>query len=179
MKITIENAASTKAWVKSMNANGAAVHASMVAASEATAKEIEEQGRADIAAAGRFGPAWTDSLKSTVKDEGDAVSVVTTMEGARWRMFQEGGTQQGRPLLWIPLSHTDAVGIRSSKYPGELTRVDRPGKAPLLVAEDEPKYFGATSVTIPKKFHLIEITQHVGADIGARYTDAFKGLKDG
>lgn len=179
MKITIENAASTKAWAQSMESNGTAVHAAMLVASEATAKETEEQARADIAAAGRFGPAWTKSLKSTVKQDDDGVSVVTTMEGKQWRLFQDGGTQYGQPLLWIPLSFSNAVGVRMHDYPAPLFRVDRPGKAPLMVADDGPKYFGATSVTFPKKFHLIEIAEEVGSDMGARYAQAFEGLKNG
>jgi len=180
MRVTIENAESTEAWAKAMRGNSDIVREAMTVAGTETATEIQDRSRADIASAGRFGPAWTDSLNSTVEENDDGVAVVTTMEGPKWRLFEEGGVQQGQPLLWLPLSFSDAKGIRARDYPGELVRVDRAGKSPLLVAPgDGPKYVGLASVTIPKKFHLTEISQAVGAEIGARYAEAFKGLSDG
>jgi hypothetical protein len=68
-------------------------------------------------------------------------------------VFQEGRVIHGKPLLWIPLSFSDAVGIRARDY-GPLFRVDRSGKSPLLLSpkDGEPKYSGHEQITIPKKF---------------------------
>jgi hypothetical protein len=89
----------------------------------------------------------------------------------------------GKPMLWIPLSFaSDAVGIRAGEYPGSLFRVNRAGKAPLLMTRQgkgpaEAKYFGKESVTEPKKFHLVEIIKEVSSEMPGLYRDNFRRLK--
>jgi hypothetical protein len=117
--------------------------------------------RADIRRAGKFGGRWTEGFQGRVTEGGGFVKISFTQKVPYWKIFQTGGTIRGNPLLWIPLSFArDAQGKRASEYPGRLFRVDRPGKAPLLMTPGQPaeaKYFGKESVKIPKKFRTIEI----------------------
>ena len=180
MRIVIENSNSTARFTKAQKANGALMREAMLIEGKRTASEIQERGRSDIAAAGKFGAAWTQGFVSQVEETSDGAVIATTMSGPRWKIFQEGRTIKGRPLLWIPLSGSGAP--RSPRdYPGGLFRVDRTeaGKAPLLFsnADGKPKYHGQPSVTIPKKFHLIEITAAVTTGVGARIRKTFKGLR--
>jgi hypothetical protein len=146
---------------------------SIKSAADTAAENILERGRADISGAGRFGARWTDGLTAPVTEEADGI-VITVREAVQyWRVFEYGATIKGKPLLWIPLSFAvEAQGVRASDFPGRLFRVDRKsGGAPLLLSADDkqPKYFGKESVTIPKKFHLIEIIQDVAQLLGALY----------
>jgi len=179
MKVTVNDHGTTAKATAAMANNGNLVREAMHGAAAVTAQETQAKCRADIAKAGNFGTNWTNRLTSNVKDTATGVDVVTTYDGELWRTFQTGRVVRGKPLLWIPLSFSDARGIRSSEYPGELVRVDRAGgKAPLLISttDGQPKYFGKESVTIPKKFHLIEIAQAEGAEIGNRYEQSFARL---
>lgn len=125
---------------------------------------ITPLARADIKRAGRFGDRWSNGFVGKVTEGGGHVKVSFSMPSdppmRHWRVFEFGATIRGKPLLWIPLSFAkDAQGVMARDYPGKLFRVDRAGKAPLLLGGKPatPKYFGKTSVTIPKKFHLRDI----------------------
>lgn len=125
-------------------------------------KYVEKRGAADISKAGKFSARW--HMRGAVTEGGGNIRVSFLMPTGspmrHWRVFQYGATIRGKPLLWIPLSFAkDAQGIRARDYPGQLFRVDRAGKAPLLLGGNPatPKYFGKESVKIPKKFHLVEI----------------------
>ena len=179
MKIVIDDHGTTAAFAADFTNNGKIVRQAMNEAGAQIAEETQAKCRADIAQAGRFGPRWVNGLTSTSKESGDGVEVVTTFEGELWRTFQTGKVVHGKPLLWIPLSFSDAANTRAKDYPGELVRVDRAGgKAPLLIStsDHQPKYFGKESVTIPKKFHLIEIAQDVGRGLADRYSTNFERL---
>ena len=152
--------------------------ATRAAASDA-AKEIEHRGRDDISRAGKFGSRWTSGFNATVSEGGSNVRISVTEDVPYWRVFQHGAVIRGKPLLWIPLSFAkDAQGVRARDYPNQLFRVDRKGgKAPLLMTPGkpaQPKYFGKESVTIPKLFHLIEITRSVARQFGTFYKNRFK-----
>ena len=178
MKIVMTDNGTTAAFAAGMRDNGIAARKAANEAGAEIAQETQTKGRTDIAQAGRFGPRWTNRLNSKATETPTGVEVVTTYEGELWRTFQTGKVVHGKPLLWIPLSFSDAKGTRAEDYPGELVRVDRGGgKAPLLVSasDREPKYFGKESVTIPKKFHLIEIAQEVGKGLMRRYAAKFAG----
>jgi hypothetical protein len=132
------------------------------------AQQIQEEGRADIASAGNFSSRWINAFNTRVGEGGGNIRISVTMGGeppvSYWRVFQYGAVINGKPLLWIPLSFaSDAKGVNARDYGGQLFRVDRVGKAPLLMTKEGAKYFGKESVTIPKKFNLIEI-----ATAGAR-----------
>lgn len=124
---------------------------------------VVPRARADIRAGGRFGARWTEGFQGKVTEGGGFVRMAFTMAVPYWKVFEKGAVIKGRPLLWIPLSFAkDAQGIMARDYPGRLFRVDRQGKAPLLLAAGKPavpKYFGKESVTIPKKFHLMQIVR--------------------
>lgn len=131
---------------------------------------VVPRARKDISGAGRFGSRWSDGFKGKVTEGGGFIRIAFNMPSdppmKHWRVFQFGAIIRGKPLLWIPLSFAkDAQGVRARDYPGKLFRVDRNGKAPLLMRAGkpaQPKYFGKESVRIPKKFHLVEII-HDGA----------------
>lgn len=154
------------------------VRASARDAAQDTASEIERLGRKDIASAGKFGSRWTDGFNAEVTEGGGNIRISVTEDVSYWRVFQFGAIIRGKPLLWIPLSFaSDAQGIRARDYPGQLFRVNRVGKAPLLLTPGKPaqvKYFGKESVTIPKKFHLTEITRATARRVREFYNKRFK-----
>ncbi len=111
----------------------------------------------DIKAAGNFNP--NDVVVSI---EGDTITTTVDMPGAA--LFETGGTIQGRPLLWLPISGTDAEGVQASSYGDQLFSVNRKaGGVPLLfsIKDHAPKYFGVSSVHIPQKFHIGEVQTRV------------------
>lgn len=147
-------------------------------AAQDAADEILDKGRADIKQAGKFGSRWTDGLHSDVTEGGGNIRISTTHDVPYWTVFQFGKVINGKPLLWIPLSFAkDAQGVRARDY-GPLFRVNRKGgKAPLLLSPGkpaQPKYFGKASVTIPKKFHLIEIVRAAARHVKDFYKERFK-----
>lgn len=161
MKLTVETN------VKQLRANfdGAAktFDKRITAAANMAMSMIVEESKADIEAAGAFGAAFTDDLTGSVEKTGSGIKISITHTDPRAELFEEGGIIEGNPLLWIPLSNTDAFGIRASSYPNGLFSVTRRDGLPLLfsVADKKPRYFGITKVHIPKKFHLHEIATRV------------------
>jgi hypothetical protein len=156
----------------------------VLAAERGAAQDVVDyvvpRARADISAAGKFGSRWTDGFQGKVTEGGGFIRIAFTEKVPYWRVFQFGAVIHGRPLLWIPLSFAkDAQGIRARDYPGKLFRVDRKsGKAPLLMKVGkpaEPKYFGKASVTIPKKFHLVEIIRDGARKMKSFYKDHMNG----
>ncbi len=126
------------------------------------ASMMRDEVKADIAGAGNFGSQYTDGLSVTV----DGTKITTKLDTPGAGLFETGGTIHGKPLLWLPISGTDAVGVQASDYGSKLFSVNRKaGGVPLLFAikDHAPKYFGVPSVTIPKKFHIAEIEQRVMA----------------
>lgn len=145
---------------------------------------VTPRAQSDIKNAGKFGGRW--ALKGKVTEGGGFIRVAFTMPSGEpmkhWRVFQYGATIRGKPLLWIPLSFArDAIGVRARDYPGKLFRVDRKGKAPLLMAgggkggQAQAKYFGKASVRIPKKFHLVEIIKQGAQKMKSYYNKRMKG----
>lgn len=128
------------------------------------ASEIVTRGRADMKKAGDFGSErWQTGLKAKTSFQSRSdITVRITHDVPYWVVFEEGRVIKGKPLLWIPLNFAkDAQGISAKDYPEPLFRVDRQGKAPLLLSDSGPKYFGKEKVTIPKKFHLRQIAAEV------------------
>jgi hypothetical protein len=146
-----------------------------------SAKLIEQQGRADIARAGRFsdhggsGLQWLSGFHARVTEGGGFIRIGLSHDVPFWSVFQYGKTIHGRPLLWIPLSFArDAKYVRARDYPGRLFRVDRQGKSPLLLTTGgAPKYFGRAQVRLPKKFHLLEIAAQISRGMQDLYRRAF------
>jgi hypothetical protein len=92
--------------------------------------------------------------------------------------MEHGLIIRGKPLLWIPLSFAaDAQKVTPRRYPGTLVKVDRPGKAPLLVKSGgEPKYHGQPSVRMPKRLNLAALIAHIVATMGARLVATMRKL---
>jgi hypothetical protein len=135
------------------------------------ASMIKIRGDADIQGAGNFSEAYTAGLKVTV----DGNRIITMLDEPGAGLFETGGTIQGNPLLWIPISGTDAAGIQAKNYGGGLFSVNRKaGGVPLLFSRRDraPKYFGIASVNIPKKFHLEEIQLDVMSNFKAVFESA-------
>lgn len=155
-------------WKKQINvaARGAA---------EDVVEYIVPRARRDIANAGKFGKRWTQGFVGKVTEGGGHIKVSFSEAVPYWRVFEFGAVIRGRPLLWIPLSFAkDAQDVRARDYPGKLFRVDRKnGGAPLLLGGNPatPKYFGKTSVTIPKKFHLRDIIRDGAKQLKLFYSD--------
>ena len=142
------------------------------------AEEIEDKGRADIRAGGNFGSArWQEGFHAKVSYQSRSnIRVRVTHDVKYWKVFEFGATIHGKPLLWIPLDFSTAgsLKVRARDYPAPLFRVDRVGKAPLLLDKSGPQYFGKESVRIPKKWHLRRIVGQVARKLGTYYRQAMK-----
>ena len=138
--------------------------------------EIEYQGRINIRAGGNFGSSrWQQGLNAALSYAARAdIRIRLTHAVFFWKVFEKGAVIHGRPLLWIPLSFGNAFGVRARDYPKPLFRVNRPGKAPLLLDDQGPQYFGKESVTIPKKWDLVGITKRISRNMGAYYKEAMR-----
>lgn len=161
------------------------VLAAMRATAQLEADVIVDLGRADIRKASpAFAKSkrWAPGLnaKVTVRS-GTYVIAVTHTEKTQFFVHQFGATIKAKNksgLLWIPLDFAkDAQGVMARDFPAPLFRVDRQGKAPLLLSakDKQPKYFGIASVTIPKRFHIFEIIREVSRNAKDIYKKAFKG----
>lgn len=144
-------------------------------------RRIEEAGREDISRAGNFGSRWTEGFHAYPDISLTESHIRLVHDVPYWSVFEFGKVIHGQPLLWIPLSFaTDAKGVRARDYPGALFRVNRDGKAPLLMTPGKPaqaKYFGKESVTIPQKFHLRDIGRRFARQIGTVYRQMFRKEK--
>lgn len=149
----------------------------VTAAMNMAASMILEAGKADIAGAGKFGESWTKGLKVNIEGAAGNMRMYMTHDIPYAGIFETGGTIKGAPLLWIPLSGTDAAGIRASAFGGGLFSAKYPRKSgpPLLfsMADRQPRYFGVESVTIPKKFHLTEDVTSVMSHFRAIFDEAW------
>jgi hypothetical protein len=148
------------------------------AAARKAADEILIQGRANMRAGGDFGSnRWQQGLQARISFTSRTdMTIRVTHAVSYWRVFEYGAVIYGKPLLWIPLDFAhDAQGIRARDYPLPLFRVDRAGKAPLLLTRDGgPKYFGKESVRIPKKWQLREVVREVSRDMPQFYREAMR-----
>jgi len=151
-------------------------------AAQKAADTLISEGQADMASSGKFtSDRWQQGLQAKVSFQSRSdINIRFTHSVTFWRVFEFGATIQGKPMLWIPLSFADdAQGVRARDYSGDLFRVDRPGKAPLLMASQgkgqpaEAKYFGKDHVTIPRKFHLRDVARSVASRISQFYKEAF------
>jgi hypothetical protein len=155
---------------RSVTRQGARVRLAARATAFDASEKIRQLAAVDMANAGNFGPRWTEGLNVEITEGGGNIRMAFNHNVDYFSVFQYGAVIHGKPLLWIPLSFAeDAKGVLARNFPGGLFRVDRSkkGKAPLLLsyATREPKYFGKESVTIPKKFHVIEIIREVASSM--------------
>src|SRR4029077_19708656 len=85
-----------------------AVATASVAALREAADDAVDDGRSDIAGAGRFGPSWQQGLKRRIvgaREDGEpslqAKAIIFHKFGFAG-VFEHGAVIQGKPLLWIP-----------------------------------------------------------------------------
>lgn len=144
-----------EAFKASLDTTGQKVDAAVKVAANMIASMMRDAVAADIQSAGKFGSTYLESLRVTAED-----NVITTkLDAPGADLFEDGGTISGNPLLWLPISGTDAEGVQASNYGDKLFSVNRKdGGVPLLfsIKDRAPKYFGVPSVQIPKKFHIAE-----------------------
>lgn len=146
------------------------------AATQQLSENILQEGRSDISGAGNFGARWTEGFTADISGEGYVRTLTLRHAVPYWKVFQYGAIIHGRPLLWIPM---EKGGPRAREFGGRLFRVPRDpaqmrrkgGGVPLLMsaADKQVKYTGHESVTIPKKFHLIEIARAEAKTVGALF----------
>lgn len=148
----------------------------IIAAANMTAAMMQEQGRQDIASSGRFGSRWQEALNVTVEGDGAKnMRIVMSHDMPGAQIFETGGQIQGKPLLWIGLSGTSAEGIPASEYQGNLVSAAHSSRPLLLDANTrEPRYFGISSVMIPKKFHLHDVALRAMQSFRDNFNSEFK-----
>lgn len=182
--MTIEFVINTGDAAKKFKQNLAGLQDRMERAITATtnmiASMILEQVKADVEQAG-FSNRWTDTIGVSVQP-GSLGNMRVSLTGGdpALALFETGGVVHGKPLLWIPLSGTDAGKTRARDYPGGLfsAKYPRPdGHRPLLFAISDklPRYFGIESVTIPKIFHINDIVFSVMGNFRSIFDAEFRG----
>jgi hypothetical protein len=156
------------------------VHKAAALTAAQAQQEIQEKGRADIAAGGNFGSRWTDGFHARIIFEGRQYRIQVYSDVPYFNIFEYGGIIRGRPMLWIPLSFArDALGVLARNFPGGLFRVDRlSGAAPLLLSpvDRQPKYFGKEQVTMPKKFHIRRIIREAADNMNRTFKNNLRRL---
>jgi hypothetical protein len=147
MNVAVAGPDITSALQKGALQTAAQVRARMLETANAASAEILQRGRADISGAGKFGSRWTQGLTADISEQKDTVTITVREAVPYWTVFQYGKVIHGRPLLYF--------------------KPDRP----ILVRgkETNPAVISKYSVTIPKKFHLIEICHDVGQRLGQLY----------
>jgi hypothetical protein len=155
-----------------------------VAALREAADDAVEEGRANIAGAGRFGNKWQAGLKRRIvgaREGGEpslqAKAIIFHSFGGLAGVFEHGATVQGKPLLWIPTTPGGPPASRSGK---KLVSATVRGHPMLFDANDKdrnrkPLYIGVPSVRIPKKWRITEIVEEHAARIGELFLQHFKG----
>jgi len=163
--------ADTPRWLEMIRDKQRPVVTAAVAALRETAANAVQEGRSNIAGAGRFGPKWQQGLQYRTKDAvaagGEpslqAKAIIFHKYGFAG-VFEHGATIQGKPLLWIPTTPGAPTASRSGK---KLTSATVRGQPMLFDANDKdrdrkPLYIGVPSVRIPKKWRITEIVkEHV------------------
>lgn len=151
MKITIK--LDVPKWKDALAGLGARFDKAVTAAMNMAASMVQERARIDIASAGRFGQRWFDAVHVDVLNN---MRISLRLDIDYGNIFETGGVIAGNPFLWLPLSGTDAEGIRARDYGGPMFSAKSRTGTPLLfsLSDKLPKYFGIERVTIPKLFHL-------------------------
>ena len=171
------------AWVQAMREKHKNVAEAAVAALRETAANSVQEGRRDIASAGRFGPNWQRGLQFLTKgaNEGgtpslQAKAIIFHRFGIAG-VFEYGATIQGKPLLWIPTTPGAPSAGKSSK---RLVSATIGGQPMLFDAADRDRprkalYIGVPQVRLRKRFHITEIVEKHVKLIARLFIKHFKG----
>ena len=142
---------------------------------------LKSEADRDISGAGNFGERWTDGLHVNLEGSMGNMRLYMTHDIDYASIFETGGTIHGNPMLWIPLSGTDAANVRASAFPGGVRGGRTPPKTgrPLLfsVTDRKPKYFGIESVQIDRKFNLTENVNSVMSNFRQVFSDEWAASK--
>jgi len=166
-------------WLQMIRDKQRPVATAAVAALRETAANAVQEGRANIAGAGRFGPKWQQGLQFRTQgaEEGLQAKAIIFHRFGIAGVFEHGATIQGKPLLWIPTTPGGPAASRSGK---KLVSATVRGQPMLFDAGDrdrerKPLYIGVPSVRIEKKFRITEIVKQHAARIAALFLKHFKG----
>jgi Family of unknown function (DUF6441) len=170
-------------WVQAIREKQRPIATAAAAALQETAANAVQEGRDNIASAGRFGGSWLSGLQyrmSGAAAGGEAsleAKVIVFHKKGLAGVFEFGATIQGKPLLWIPTTPGAPPAGRSGK---KLVSATIRGRPMLFDAGDrdrarKPLYIGVPSVRIEKKFRIIEIVKQHAARIAELFR---KNLKD-
>jgi len=142
------------------------VREAVAGAASAASEEILRRGRADIAAGGRFGSAWTSAFQAPVTTSGNITTIDVKMapQGPPviyWKIFEYGATITAKgTAMAIPFDTNNKTWPRD--YPGKLFRK---GRALFDTKTKEAVYFLTPQVHIPQKWHLREIAKEVAKEL--------------
>jgi hypothetical protein len=170
------------AWVKMIRDKQRPVAEASVAALREAADDAVDEGRSDIASAGKFGANWQRDLKRRMKgakEDGEPslqAKAIIFHKSALAGVFEYGATIQGQPLLWIPTRPGAPTASKSGK---KLTSATVRGTPMLFDAGDKnrqrkPLYIGVPSVRIEPSWHITEIVKKHAARIGELFLKHFK-----
>jgi Family of unknown function (DUF6441) len=179
MAVKFELTVDQSALTKIVRAKQRSIARAADAALRETATNAVEEGRSNIAGAGKFGPKWQQGLQFRMvgaQKGGEPKAIIFHRFGFAG-VFEHGATIAGKPLLWIP---TTPGGPRASRSGKKLTSATVRGKPMLFDANDrdrdrKPLYIGVPSVRIPRKWRITEIVKENAARIGELFR---KYLKD-
>jgi hypothetical protein len=172
-------------WLQMIRDKQRPVATAAVQALRDVAADAVQEGRADIAAAGSgFTHAkWLSGLQYKSVDyqtQGgepslEARAIVFHTYGIAG-VFESGATIHGKPLMWLP---TTPGAARISKSRKKLVFATVKGTPLAFDATDKdrhrkPLYIGVPQVTIPKKFHIVEIVKKNAAKLGLAFVKEFK-----
>jgi hypothetical protein len=126
---------------RKMDALGTSVREAMRQNAHDLADGILTRGRADIAQAGNFGSDWQEALHADISETQRTIRVNAYMDANEppvtyWKVFEYGAS------------------IFAHNAKGLLTW---PNKSAFSIGGETPAFISKPSVTIPKKFHLVEI----------------------
>jgi hypothetical protein len=169
------------AWLKMIRDKQRPVAEAAVAALSETAANAVEEGRRNIAGAGRFGPSWQEGLQYRTEGAAEgapslqAKAIIFHRFGVAG-VFEHGGTIEGKPLLWIPTARGGPPAGKSGK---KLVSATVRGQPMLFDAGDrdrqrKPLYIGVPQVRIPKKWRITEIVKQHAGRIAALFIKHFK-----
>jgi hypothetical protein len=178
IKLTVD----TPRWLQMIRDKQRPVATAAVAALRETAANAVQEGRSNIAGAGRFGPEWQSGLQYITVDAVDAGEPSLQAKAIIFHkfgfagVFEHGATIAGKPLLWIPTTPGAPTASRSGK---KLVSATVRGKPMLFDANDrdrdrKPLYIGVPSVRIPKKWRITEIVKEHAAKIAMLFLKHFK-----
>lgn len=163
-------------WKKIFDKYSARLDKAISATANMIASMQRDQFRSNIATSGGNLGTLADGLTVTVQHAPMYALISTFHDRPYAHVFEDGAQIEGN-LLWVPLSNTDARGVRPKEYPGGLFSIKRTATGrPLLfsVSDKQPKYFGIEQVTIPKKWNLHGIQQSIMANFRSVFDDAWK-----